>query len=85
LYKTSPKNLRWVQVGRAGDWRNTVAWTSDRGALWSLESNGTLYKSNPQGEYEQLGGTGTYSDMSHLAALNNFLFTIEKGNLYRTK
>lgn len=85
LYRTNQKNLRWTQMGKAGDWEDTIAWASDRGSLWSIETDGTLYQTNANGDYKQVGAKGTYSGMTNLAALNSYLYTIENGTLYRTK
>lgn len=41
--------------------------------------------SKPTGNGTLLGQKGSYAEMTNLAALNNYLYTIESGTLYRTK
>lgn len=84
LYRTKPGTLQWVQVGNKGDWANTVSWTSDRGYLWSMEANGTLFRTDSRGEFKQIGPTGSYSNTRHLFSLNNKFYAISNGTLYRS-
>jgi hypothetical protein len=52
--------------------------------LLSIEQDGTLFKTNKNGAYEQIGGKGEFGNAEYLEAMDGFLWTIEKGSLYKT-
>src|SRR5436305_11155750 len=79
---TAPAN--WKQLGKAGEWADTVAIVGMDGYLWSIEGNGTLYRTDKSGHYEQIGDAGTFKHVSLLAGMSGWLFTVEDGTLYRT-
>jgi len=65
---------RWEQVGKKGDWANTV------------EVVGTLFKTNTKtGVEEQVGGKGSMRNVDDMFILDGFLYAIEEGTLYRMK
>jgi len=60
----------WRQIGDAGDWEGTVAMTGMGGSLWSIESDGSLFRTDRHGAYEQIGPAGSFSDATLLEALD---------------
>ena len=40
----------WKQIGDAGDWSHTVAMTGMNGYIWSIEGDGTLFRTDKAGE-----------------------------------
>jgi hypothetical protein len=79
------RSLRWQQVGTKGDWENTIAMVADRGFLWSVEADGTLFKTDKDGNYEQVGPKGILSEVTLIVAMDNALYVVENGTLYRTR
>ncbi len=37
---------RWEQIGKKGDWENTIDVVAMNGYLYSIEKNGTLFKTD---------------------------------------
>ncbi len=54
------------------------------GFLWSIEPDGTLYKTSKTGQHERIGPRGAFSDVTLLAAMGGKLWTIENGTLSST-
>jgi hypothetical protein len=84
LLATDPFRAVWSEVGEA-NWGRTVALAAANGFIWSIESDGTLFKSNRNGAYVQVGKRGEYEGVEHLLAFDNRLYTIESGTLYATR
>jgi hypothetical protein len=74
----------WQQVGKAGEWAETVAMVAMKGFIWSIESNGTLFKTDPRGNYQQVGPKGSFLHVTMIEALDGLLYTVEGGTLYQT-
>src|SRR5438034_344361 len=75
----------WTQVGKAGDWKDTRLMAAMDGALWTIESSGTLYKTDATGHWAKVGKPGDWKDTGLMAAEDGYLWTIESGGtLYRT-
>jgi hypothetical protein len=55
------------------------------GYLWSLEEDGTLFKTDPLGNYMRVGGKGEYRGTKMLISIRESLYTVERGTLYRTR
>jgi hypothetical protein len=69
----------WVRVGKAGDWKDTIAGTMFKGRLYSVEKGGHLYFTNVQnGEWKEIG-KGDFDITRFLFAGTDGLFSIEKG------
>jgi len=73
----------WKQVGRAGDWKNTMAATAFGGFLYTVESTGILYKTTlTTGGWEPLGNA-EFGGTIWLANDGSSLYSLEKsGSLY---
>ncbi len=75
---------KWEQVGKKGDWANTVEVVAMDGFIYSIEKDGTLFKTDKTGKYEQLGDKGAFKNVDNLAALDGWLWTVEGGILYKS-
>jgi len=75
---------QWEQVGKKGDWKNTIDVVALGGNLYSIENDGTLFRTNKQGIYEQLGDKGAFDNVDILVAMDNEIWTLEDGSLYRS-
>jgi hypothetical protein len=75
---------RWEQVGKKGDWANTVEVVPMDGFIYSIEKDGTLFKTDKTGRYQQIGGKGEFRNVANLAALDGWLWTVESGKLYKS-
>ena len=74
----------WRQLGKKGVRANVVAMTTMGGAIWSIEADGTLYRTDRVGSYQRVGPTGSFENASLLEALDGSLFMVADGSLYRT-
>ena len=75
---------KWEMVGKAGDWKDTVDMVGMDGFLWSIEADGSLYKTDPAtGNYTQIGDKGSFSHLKHLEAMDHMLWTVEGDTLYK--
>ena len=60
---------KWEMVGKAGDWKDTVDMVGMDGFLWSVEADGSLYKTDPAtGNFTQVGDKGSFRNLKHLEA-----------------
>ncbi len=76
---------KWEMVGKEGDWKGTVDMVGMDGFIWSVEADGSLYKTDPAtGNYTQIGDKGSFSHVKHLEGMNHMLFTVEGDTLYKT-
>ena len=76
--------IRWRQLGRAGDWQGTVAAAVINDWLYTIDANGGLYRTHPYtGQWSQVGGLD-FANTRFMFALGGSLYTIETdGSLYR--
>ena len=74
----------WKQVGKSGAWIGTLGGTVLNDKIYTVESSGTLYETNPKnGNWKQIGKPD-YGDTRFMFAAMGSLFTIEKsGSLYK--
>jgi hypothetical protein len=74
----------WVQLGSAGAWRGTRVGAVLKNKLYTVETNGYLYRTDLlTGTWTQVG-KGEFGATAYLFAAGGSLYTIEKdGNLYR--
>ena len=72
-----------TQVGKAGDWANTIAAAGLNGALYTVEAGGALYATDPaQGTWKQVGKPD-FAGTKFLLPFGDQLLSIEKsGSLY---
>ena len=70
---------KWEQVGKKGDWANTVEVVPMSGFIYSIEKDGTLFETDPSGKYRQLGDKGEFRNVDNLAALDGWLWTVGFG------
>ncbi|MCX6349434.1 MAG: PQQ-binding-like beta-propeller repeat protein [Candidatus Aureabacteria bacterium] len=73
----------WQQVGKAGDWANTIAGAALNDRIYTAESSGALYATDPSaGTWKQIGKPD-FAGTQFLFAASGKLFSIEKsGSLY---
>jgi hypothetical protein len=58
---------------------------STRDALWTVESDGTLYRTDTNGRWRRVGEVGAWADTIAMATFEGALWTITRdGTLYRT-
>ena len=75
---------KWEMVGKEGDWKDTVDMVGMDGFLWSIEADGSLYKTDPAtGNYTQVGDKGSFRKLKHLEAMDHILWTVEGDTLYK--
>src|SRR5687767_8004835 len=70
-----------VRLGEAGGWSQTASLTAMGGSLWSIEADGTLYRTSPDGQFVRVSDEGVFSAASRLVGLDGKLYSIEAGSL----
>ena len=76
---------KWELVGKEGDWKGTVDMVGMDGFLWSVEPDGSLYKTDPAtGNFTQVGDKGSFQRLKHLEGMDHMLWTVEGDTLYKT-
>src|SRR2546423_9342524 len=64
---------KWEMVGREGEWKGTVDMVGMDGFLWSVDADGSLYKTDPAtGNFTQVGEKGSFTKLKHLEAMDHF-------------
>ncbi|MCA0230159.1 MAG: hypothetical protein LCH91_06820 [Bacteroidetes bacterium] len=58
---------------------------ADGGYLWSVEKDGTLFRTDKNGAYQQIGEKGLLSEVTLIVAMDAMLYVVENGTLYRTR
>ncbi len=73
----------WKEVGKAGDWAGTIAGVALDGRIYTVESSGALYVTDPSaGTWKQVGNKD-FANTQFLFTAIGKLFSIEKdGSLY---
>ena len=75
---------KWELVGKEGEWKNTVGLVAMDDALWSVEKDGSLYKTDPAtGNHTQMGDKGLFERLQNLEGMDHMLWSIEAGSLYK--
>jgi hypothetical protein len=82
LYVTHVGPGNWSQVGGKGDWAHTKLLTATDSFLWSIEENGSFYKTDLSGHFIRLGREGEKRLAQYLEALDGRLYVLELGTLY---
>ncbi|MFO0810048.1 MAG: hypothetical protein U0746_15610 [Gemmataceae bacterium] len=74
----------WERIGRAGDWKGTIAGAVLKGRIYTVEREGGLYETEPSTGQWRLLATSGFSETAFMFAVGSSLYTIEtNGNLYR--
>src|SRR6185369_3009721 len=75
---------KWELVGKEGDWKRTVGMVAMDGFLWSVEKDGSLYKTDPAtGKSTQIGDKGSFEKLEDIEGMDHMLWSIEAGTLYK--
>src|SRR6266576_4801528 len=75
---------KWELVGQEGEWKNTVGIVAMDDALWSVEKDGSLFKTDPAtGNHTQMGDKGSFERLQNLEGMDHMLWSIEAGSLYK--
>jgi hypothetical protein len=75
---------KWELVGKEGEWKNTVGLVGMDDSLWSVEKDGSLYKTDPAtGNHTQMGDKGLFEHLQNLEGMDHLLWSIEAGSLYK--
>jgi hypothetical protein len=83
LYKTDPKTGKWEQKGKEGEWSKTVDFVALGSFLYSIEPDGSLWKTDKNGA-NTLIDKGDFKGCTLLTEMGGKLWTIEEGTLYET-
>lgn len=90
LYRINPATGAKQRLGKGGEWKDTVAGTALSGQLYTVESGGALYRTDPVGVQwaqlgkEEFGGTRLILNRDKGPYIEPGLFTITKdGSLYK--
>lgn len=76
---------KWELVGKEGEWKNAVEMVAMDGFLWSVEKDGSLYKTDPaNGKRTQVGEKGSFENIQNLEGMDHMLWSIEGGTLYKS-
>jgi len=83
LWRASPVDGSWQQLGPAGGWANTAAMTSLNGMLYIVEAD-SLWRASPvDGSWQQLGPAGGWANTAAMTSLNGMLYIVEADSLWR--
>ncbi len=75
---------KWELVGKEGEWKNRIELVGMDGFLWSVEKDGSLYKTDPAtGKSTQVGPKGSFEKLTNLEGMDHMLWSIEEGTLYK--
>jgi len=80
MYATDPSDGSWSTVAPSGSWANTAIMVGMDGYIWSIEANGTLFRTDRNGNYVQLDAGRLHPQM--LAAMGERLWALEDGALW---
>src|SRR5438132_7262286 len=70
---------KWELVGKEGEWKKARAIVGMDGFLWSVESDGSLYKTDPNsGVRTEVGEKGSFQKVLLFEAMDHFLYSVEK-------
>ena len=53
----------WEKVGKDGEWGSITDVIAMNGYLYSIEIDGTLYKTDKNGQYQQVGEKGIFQNV----------------------
>ncbi|MDX6384623.1 MAG: hypothetical protein QOK48_2196 [Blastocatellia bacterium] len=76
---------KWELVGKEGDWKGTVDMVGMDGFIWSVEADGSLYKTDPAtGNFTQVGDKGAFTKLKLIEGMDHVLWTVEGDSLYKS-
>src|SRR5258706_774726 len=76
---------KWELVGKEGDWKGTVDMVGMDGYIWSVEADGSLYKTDPaNGTFTQVGDKGAFQHLKLIEGMDHLLWTVEGDTLYKS-
>ncbi len=76
---------KWELVGKEGEWKDTIDMVGMDGFLWSVEKDGSLYKTNPAtGNYVQVGDKGSFKRLKLFEGMDHMLWSVEGDTLYKS-
>ena len=79
--QTVVKGVR-ERVGNVGEWGRTGELAAVAGSIWSLEQDGTLYRTDKSGKYVQLSDKGGLKDAGKLTGLDGKAYYLVNGTLF---
>jgi len=80
LYETDAKTGLWREVSKG--WNYTTALACMNGYIWSLEQDGTLFRSDLNGSYVKIGETDGLPNVHFMAAMGGKLYAMQDGTMY---
>ncbi len=76
---------KWELVGKEGDWKGTVDMVGMDGYIWSVEADGSLFKTDPAtGTFTQVGEKGSFQHLKMIEGMDHLLWTVEGDTLYKS-
>src|SRR5438132_6787943 len=76
---------KWELVGKEGEWKGTRDMVGMDGYIWSVEANGSLYKTDPAtGNFTEVGEKGSFQNLKLIEGMDHMLWTVEGDTLYKT-
>ncbi len=76
---------KWELVGKEGDWKGTIDMVGMDGFIWSVEKDGSLYKTDPAtGNFTQVGDKGSFQNLKLIEGMDHMLWTVEGDSLYKS-
>ena len=76
---------KWELVGKEGEWKGTVDMVGMDGFIWSVEADGSLFKTDPaNGTYTLVGEKGSFQRLKLIEGMDHMLWTVEGDTLYKT-
>jgi len=77
----------WHQMGKTGEWSNTVMLRNMNGVFYSLESDGTMYATTVNGSsstFQRINNPGTYAGTTLFAVKDGLIYYVQDGTMYTT-
>ena len=76
---------KWELVGKEGDWKGTVDMVGMDGYIWSVEADGSLFKTDPAtGNFTAVGDKGSFTRLKLIEGMDHMLWTVEGDSLYKS-
>jgi hypothetical protein len=84
LWYSTPGDSRWEIAGYPRGFSRTIRLVTSPDYLWTLDNEGNMWRGDSKGTWAQFGATGEYRNVSDIVVLNDHLYAIRYGSLYRT-
>lgn len=76
---------KWELVGKEGDWKGTIDMVGMDGFIWSVEADGSLFKTDPAtGNFTNVGDKGAFTKLKLIEGMDHMLWTVEGDSLYKS-